>query len=361
MKKSGKVQKIFKMILILLSISPHTIKSWENSSKHIESSLTDHHHYTDKKTCKITLQKGDTGLQGPQGLKGPRGISGEEGEVGVVGEAGNIGLSGDIGPMGPSGEVGVDGKNIKGRNGPKGDKGVDVQEIICLCQDNIYFYFCCLVDNKHDTSKCDKARAGVKACEDKCNVTEDKEEKFCELQETDCKIKCDTKVLDGSSFNNCIGIGVGPLKNIDDILTACKNSCTSLKKTCLSKRGCMKEQEQKCIDKCPKEVITKNLNCKSNCLFAKNETYYQETCDDLFPVYNPYNLYTIQDNETNKCLAGGLFPASPGPAFRTWFITIPNFPVDWLFLKSDEGYMIVNCFKPPSPFFFFSRFCFKCF
>lgn len=349
MKKSGKIQTFVKTVLILLTLS-HTVKSWDSSSNHIESCPTghDHQHYTGIKHCKITLERGEDGLPGPQGNQGPRGHTGKDGEKGDAGKVGNKGPLGDMGPMGPVGLPGVDGQNIKGPDGPKGDDGQDAHEIICLCQDDIYAYFCCLLDNKDNTDSCDDAREAVKTCEDKCDAADDKEEKVCETQETECKAKCETAAADGGDINLCQHTGI--YTNPDELKAACEASCEEIKKTCLSIRGCIQEQEQKCMNKCPEGDISKFSSCEMNCLFIKNETDYQETCDCLFPIKNPYEVYTIKD-ENNGFLRGrgpqidgaGAGSAADDDEYNTWFDqTSPAFG-KWLFLKSDKGYVIINC------------------
>lgn len=356
-KKSGQTQNFFKTALILLTLA-QKIQSWENTPNHIHISPAGHTHahYTGIKTCKITLKRGPTGPVGIKGDQGPRGLEGEKGPKGETGGQGPVGPIGNPGPAGPIGETGPAGVLVKGPVGPDGDKGKNADDLICYCQDEIYFYFCCLVDNKDDVSQCDAARTGVKECEDKCFADEEIK-KTCESEKDTCVANCATATAAGGSLASCFNAGSIGITTAVLLTAQCIAGCGELEKTCRLHAGCIKQQENNCVANCP-EGSSKS-SCKVNCLFATNNIINKQKCDNLFVTYNPTQLYSLKiDKVGGAGTIGDLASITTTQISATdttddndeWpTTTVSSLTTkNWLFIKTTKGYKILYCAVPTS-------------
>ena len=352
MTKNG--QKTLKLLLTFLlihltksithkikkKITIHTkpCKICQKHKKHIDTTICK----IPKKKIKLILERGEEGEEGPEGNKGPRGDIGDRGETGENGEIGDEGTKGDDGPVGENGNDGKDGECISGENGDEGEDGKDADELFCYCPDETFFYFCCLMENKNDPDwNCKKEKKFLKECEGNCLkiALEDKDNE-CEDGLKYCNDKCNFQCPDcGASFSKAI----------------CEESCIELKEVCLLKKGCIKEQEENCKDRCSTiKEVKKKKNCQKECEPETEQVGYQTTCEKLFPIFFPYKKYKIQDNlENGKFISSeaeiiqGIGSENDEGEYATK-VKEETSTKDWIILLTKDGYKIGYCGEAPS-------------
>ena len=271
MQKKNQYQSKIKIILVLTSLINLTTQ-WSEPFHSHGCHINNHHQ---EEQCQIILKRGETGDQGPPGCPGPRGIEGDKGDNGEKGDKGDNGGKGDSGDKGNKGLKGDDGKQIKGIDGQDGTNGQDADDLFCTCPDEAFNYLCCVLDNKNDPfNSCKDEQDLVKDCESRClQLVLDGGE--CNEVLTNCENKCSNNLYHCSDNN----------PNIPDS-TLCKTACPVVRDNCLTKKGCLNEQEKNCKDKCIRDsannTSAKIIQCQEICETDSQKAIFLTTCEKSF-------------------------------------------------------------------------------